>query len=132
MYYNLKFNEQETQSDKKPRYESQIAIKKQNFDNIQKYSTTALSFDIPRRKSDLLYGFREVILRYQFATDEEIRILLNIIGFSKLPREPNDYKQLCKEWRTNITSSLDALSIKNTENINEATRTANQYKPTKK
>ena len=131
LYYNLRFNEKENLSDKKPRYESQIAIKKQNFDNVQKYSTTDLSFDIPRRKSDLLYGFREIMIRYEFATDEEIRILLNIIGFSKLPRKPDDYKQLCTEWRINVVNHLNELSVKSTENINESVRTANQYQPTK-
>ena len=128
LYYNLKFNEKENLSDNKTRFETQIEIKKQNFDNIQKYSNVDLSLDLPRIKSDLLYEFREVLRRYEFATDEEIKILLNILGIKKLPKEPNNYKQLVKEWRTNIVNSLKS---KNTENINEAVKTANQYKPTK-
>lgn len=142
---NLNFNYKENFSNNKPRFDKQILKLKQNFDNVQRYSSEQDYRDIPRRDLDLLYGFREYLTRYKFCTDEEIRILLSIIEDQKLPPMPKEWKQSNKEWRENIINNLSEFQeqYKNKFNLSDeetkeysknyfkTIERANQYKPKK-
>ncbi|MDN5101570.1 hypothetical protein O8C99_00065 [Aliarcobacter butzleri] len=142
---NLEFNRQEKISNNKSRFDKQILERKQIFDIAQKYSSEQDYRDIPRRDLDLLYGFREYLTRYKFCTDEEIRILLSIIGYQKLPPMPKEWKELNRKWVENIVNDTRKFLEQNknkfnktdterkefSENFYKTIHRANKYKPKK-
>lgn len=103
---NLKFNSDENFSNNKPRFDKQVSGLKQKFNDLQKYSSEQDYRDLPRRDLDCLYGFREFLSRYNLCSDEEIRVILSLLGYEKLPKKPTEWNAINREWRENIIKSL--------------------------
>lgn len=142
---NLKFNSDKKFSNNKPRFDEQVIGLKQKSDDLQEYSSEQHYTNLPRRDLDLLYGFREFLLRYNLCNDEAIRVLLSLLGYKKLPKKPTEWNAINREWRENIINSLtefqksykDKIYLSDDEakeyskEIFKAIKRANQHKPKK-